>query len=486
MKKFIVTATPPTPNGDLHLGHLSGPFLAADVMYRRLKQSGHDVLFVTYSDDYQSYLPRKTKTLLRKPFDYARLMRQAMMLSLELVNIRFDQFMQAAENPLYRRAGEYYTGLIANQIALKPYKAFHCAVCNTYGYEGFGRTHCNWCGISSDASQCEHCARMPDVNQISEMTCMSCQGKMHPVSVKQHVWKIGQNYPAVKAALAQRPARNCLTGYLDQVLSNTDEEWPLSRPGDAGLLVSALDNYPLHTWFLGLAGYKSSVESYLEMHPERGRPEEWWTPETELVHFLGFDCSYSHAIGYSSLLLADKSGPRPGTFITNRFLKLDGEDFSTSRGHAVWIKDLAGQYPADAIRLFSALFAPETEVADFNRHVFHEWCYQVYLPLVRQLEQAQGSGVTLSAEQQYQLRNHPACQAWQQSASLAAFSIAGMARATIELAEFIRADERLASAPEAWHILAELAQPLCPDLAETALAPHHHSGHSVEVLHEPV
>ncbi|EBA1655690.1 methionine--tRNA ligase [Salmonella enterica subsp. enterica] len=486
MKKFIVTVTPPTPNGDLHLGHLSGPFLAADVMHRQLKQAGHDVLFVTYSDDYQSYLPRKTQTLLREPFDYARLMRQAMMLSLELVNIRFDHFMQAAENPFYQRAGEYYAALIANQIELKPYKTFHCAVCNTWGYEGFGRTNCNWCGTSSDTSQCEHCARMPDVNQISEMTCMSCQGAMQPVSVKQHIWKIGQNYPAVKSALAKRPARSCLTDYLAHALNNEDEQWPLSRPGDAGLAVSALDNYPLHTWFLGLAGYKSSVESYLDAHPERGGLEEWWTPETELVHFLGFDCSYSHAIGYSSLLLADKNGPRPGTFITNRFLKLDGEDFSTSRGHAVWIKDLTGQYPADAIRLFSALFAPETEVADFNRHAFHQWCSQVFLPLVHQLKLAQSSGVSLSAEQQYQLRHHPACQAWRQSAALVAFSITGMARAMMELAEFIRADETLQQAPEAWQILAELAQPLCPDLAEIALAQHYYSGHATEVAHESV
>ncbi|WP_371924820.1 class I tRNA ligase family protein [Pseudomonas sp. R5(2019)] len=60
--------TPPTPNGDLHLGHLSGPFLAADVMQRVLRQRGHDVLFVSYSDDYQSYLPRKANALLRQSF----------------------------------------------------------------------------------------------------------------------------------------------------------------------------------------------------------------------------------------------------------------------------------------------------------------------------------------------------------------------------------------------------------------------------------
>ncbi len=485
MAKFIVTATPPTPNGDLHLGHLSGPFLAADVMQRRLKQLGHDVLFVTYSDDYQSYLPRKTKALHRQPFAYARLMRQAMQLSLELVNIRFDTFMQAADTPVYQHSGEHYAKLIAGQTELKEHKTFYCATCNLYGYEGFGRTQCNWCGTSSDTSQCEHCARVPDIEKITAMTCMSCQGAMQPVQVKQHIWTIGQNYPAVKAALQQRPMRPCLTGYLDDVLSNESEQWSLTRPGDAGLPVAALDNYPLHTWFLGLSGYRSCVESYLATHPERGEFAEWWAPDTELVHLLGFDCSYSHAVGYSSLLLADQTGPCPGTFITNRFLKLDGEDFSTSRGHAVWIKDLTGQYPSDAIRLFSALTAPEIAVSNFSREQFQHWYHQIFLPLVTQAEQVIDSGITLTTEQWLRLRSHSACLDWQQAASLEAFSIAGMARAVLDFSEFMQADDVLSVAPEAWQNLAELFLPLCPDLANTILSVLPFDVQSAKALHEP-
>lgn len=308
---------------------------------------------------------------------------------------------------------------------------------------------------------------------------------MQPVQVKQHIWKIGQNYSAVKAALQPRPSRPCLTDYLDNVLSNEAEQWPITRPGDAGVPVAALDNYPLHTWFLGLSGYRSCVESYLMAHPERGAFADWWAPDTELVHLLGFDCSYSHAVGYSSLLLADKSGPRPGTFITNRFLKLDGEDFSTSRGHAVWIKDLTGQYPADAIRLFSALTAPETAVSNFSREQFHNWYQQIFLPLVKQAERVTDSGIVLTTEQLQHLRSHPSCQAWQQAASPEAFSMAAMARAALDFCAFIQADEVLSVAPEAWRMLAEFVQPLCPDLAEAILPASGDSVQPVKVLHEP-
>jgi len=143
---------------------------------------------------------------------------------------------------------------VSHQVSLRPAKTFHCSACDLYGYEGFGRTHCNWCGTSSDTSQCEHCARVPDVEQITAMTCMSCQGPMSPVSVNLHVWDIGQNYPAVAAALRNQPQRACLTQFLDEVLADTRAQWQITRPGDAGLPVAALDYYPLHTWFLGMAG----------------------------------------------------------------------------------------------------------------------------------------------------------------------------------------------------------------------------------------
>ncbi|MEZ5839496.1 MAG: class I tRNA ligase family protein, partial [Hyphomicrobiales bacterium] len=80
MSRYIVTITPPTPNGDLHLGHLSGPFLGADVCRRALAGAGHDVLFVSYADDYQSYVPRKTEALERDAFEYSDLVRRMMLL----------------------------------------------------------------------------------------------------------------------------------------------------------------------------------------------------------------------------------------------------------------------------------------------------------------------------------------------------------------------------------------------------------------------
>lgn len=455
--KIIVTITPPTPNGDLHLGHLSGPFLSADVFARRMKQLGHDAIVVSYTDDYQSYLPRKTTPLLRKPFEYARLVREMMLQSMASAEIYLDYFMPSSRCDNFAQSAEHYYQLVQHQVHVQERKSFYCSSCDVYGYEGFGRTNCNWCGTSSDANQCEHCARMPDIDKIEHMTCMSCHQEMSEVTVPQHVWEIGQNYTDVAKEHKGISKRACLENYLEEALDNVQESWGITRPGDAGLELTCLDSKPLHTWFMGLAGYRSAVKTLLEQDPERGEFTQWWHPDTQLVHFLGYDCSYSHAVGYVSQQLHDKEGPGIGHFITNRFLKLDGDDFSTSRGHAIWIKDITSQYPADAVRLYTALNAPETEVANFSVKDFEHWYQTFFLSLVRSIR------ADWSVERADFVGYEPVFSQWEKNASLEEFSIAGMAKQLIAFSEALLITAN--PTREHWLKWAEMAAALCPVLS---------------------
>jgi methionyl-tRNA synthetase len=91
MTKYIVTITPPTPNGDLHIGHISGPFLAADVFTRAQRQKGHECVLVSYSDDYQSYMLRKGMETNTDPVVLARRNTDRIEQSLAAVDIRVDK-----------------------------------------------------------------------------------------------------------------------------------------------------------------------------------------------------------------------------------------------------------------------------------------------------------------------------------------------------------------------------------------------------------
>jgi methionyl-tRNA synthetase len=473
-KKFIVTITPPTPNGDLHLGHLSGPFLAADVCTRALRQQGHDVLLLCYSDDYQSYMPRKARQLRQEPLALARFNSKQIQLALEAVNIACDSFLQASTSAAFSDNATRYYRLAerAGQLVRRADKVFYCDACNVYGYEGLGRSRCNWCGASSDASQCEACARAPDVNQIDDMTCMLCQHPMHPVTVSRWSWQMGKNFAALRQHYHAAPMRPALRFFLDDMLRQDDLEWGITRPGDAGLqldaAIGAMAAQPLHTWFMGIAGYRAALQAFLEQHPGRGTLADWWHEDTQLVHFMGFDCSFSHALGYAALQTLDREGPQPGICLTNQFLQLDGQDFSTSRGHAVWIREITGQHPIDAVRLFTALYAPENAPDNFDRARFETWRRNVFDRLFATVHAdlagppAAGMAPAVPASAAVDA----ACAAWGRAATLAHFSMATMASAALDVFAWLASQDDVAARRQYWPVFARLVSPLCPHMAQ--------------------
>ena len=458
MAKYIITVTPPTPNGDLHLGHLSGPFLAADVMRRFLIAQCHDVIMVCYSDDYQSYLPRKAEALERTPADYSFLMQRAITLSCDLAGIDFDIFPRTKDNPLFEESVNHYLDCISDDLITEEVQVNKCLSCTKWGHEAWGRGGCDKCNESSDASQCENCAAKPTPELMTNMTCMNCGSTMKLTTQSAEVWHLGRHFAQLAEQHNHRGMRDDLRLYLNDILTKTSDTWPITRPGDAGLPVARFQDAPVHTWFMGISGYRAAVKAYLEYTPQRGSFADWWSPQTEIIHFLGFDCSYSHAVAYGVQQICDPNGPNVGRFITNRFLKLDGDDFSTSRGNAVWIKDLTGLYPLDACRLFIALHAPEVKSVNFSLSEFKTWMDEVYYPLQSTLKKAK-----VASKITHRWRNNTNVKTYNSYASCDMFSIQKMAYSMMALFDEIQAAP-LAEQPAGYRMLACLAEPLTPTL----------------------
>lgn len=382
MAKHIVTITPPTPNGDLHLGHLAGPFLAADICARMLRQQKHDVLLLCYSDDYQSYLLRKARQTGQEPMQIAATNADAIEASLASVDIDLAHFLRAFGNRYFlEEVNRYFDivdakGAVASRKAQVPY----CRGCDVFGYEGFARGVCNYCGGSSDASQCETCANVPDLEKMTSVRCILCGEAMERRPVDRLEWQIGASYKQLAERYRRAKHRSSLKQFLATRLQQSDDEWPLTRPGEQAIPLERHPGQPIHTWFAGLAGYRATLREHLAS--SGGDIKDWWNRDTSLVQFLGFDCAYSHAVAYASLLGLEKTGPSKLFHFTNRFLQLDGENFSTSRGHAVWIRDISAKYPVDAVRLYASLYAPEDEVKDFRMAGFEKWVGEWYVPKI--------------------------------------------------------------------------------------------------------
>lgn len=475
MSRFIVTITPPTPNGDLHIGHFAGPFLAADVFTRVQRQQGHDCILVSYMDDYHSYMHRKGIELNKDPGEIARENADKINATLASARIEVDDFLEAGGNPYYRRAATelYEAADKAGAIKRRPSQEPYCPNCGTWGYEAFGRGLCNYCGEDSDASQCEECAYPPDAARMTNFHCKMCGGEFEWPAVDREFLDIERYAGYLEGVFKRAPIRPPVDRWAGEILSKGPKEWGITRPGEAGLDLAEDGSKRLHTWFLGLAGYMAATREYAEK--VAGQPElyeaYWHQPDVKLAQFLGYDCAFSHLVAYPALL-SNLEGPKPEhRFYPNQFLKLNGKNLSTSRNHVLWVRDLVGEFGADAVRLYLAAIAPEQQVGDFQEHAFKAWHRSVFTETIPALidraaqEQASGEPGAVEADDDILIRSFH--ERWRDAASLDNFSVRTLAHIVLDAvavaAERLRFDKPVAAYVR---LIGDLGQSLHPDLSQ--------------------
>ncbi|RMO94866.1 Methionyl-tRNA synthetase [Pseudomonas syringae pv. philadelphi] len=471
MTKFIVTITPPTPNGDLHIGHIAGPFLAADVFTRVQRQRGHECVLVSYSDDYQSYMLRKGRELDVDPMALARCNSDRIEASLAAINVQPDHWMRPYNNRWFTEAvGEVFNALReAGSIEFRDASEPYCPDCEVWGYEAFARGHCNYCGAESDASQCENCAQAPDAERMTGLHCKLCKQPSQWKTAHRAFLKLATFKPLLGERLLGHQWRKPLNAWLRDTLEHV-HDWGVTRPGDGGLDLQADGSCRVHTWFMGLAGYMAAFREYAD---KVGRPElfrqYWQSGQGTLVHFLGFDCVFSHAVVYPAQLSALRGIKVQQRFMPNRFLKLDGLNLSTSRNHAIWVGDLAREACADSARLYLASIAPEEDEGDFRLQHFQHWrksLFEEFFPaLLKAGEKHDHSwwsgicGVDAGLLEALRLQ-------WNRAADPAQFSMKGMAQVLLDVIAITRT--RLAEDRPVSHLAAFIAlagKALIPDMS---------------------
>lgn len=467
MARLIVTAAPPTSNGDLHIGHLSGPYLGADVLARVRRQLGDDVLYVSYSDDYQDYVQRKAVETGSTPQDVARHYAGVIANTLAKANIVYDNFLRTLDNPLLEEALHTFYNAAKADGALHRRKApvpYH-EKGQLWGYEAFARGTCPNCGASTDTSQCEGCAFPPVIEDMHDLRCVLDGGPMARVEVEQIFLDMEKHRDLLKGIYANARFRPQLRAFCDQLLASELRPWAISRPHAWGPAVPDDPNASLHTWFGGICGYYAASREWAQ---RIGQPDKWrdyWEdPQCSIVHFIGFDCSFSHAVAYPSLLSHLPEAPRVRQILTNYFLNLEGQGFSTSRGLAIWANEFLDHVEADALRYYLALHAPENAEGDFNLADFQETVNRDLHQTFAEAKNKTGHGVARDISD-LETELEPIRAAFAAASTIEGFSLNGMARSLQDLTAMIRRARPDEIRP-LLAVYATMARALQPEFAE--------------------
>ncbi|MEL7485601.1 MAG: class I tRNA ligase family protein [Pseudomonadota bacterium] len=366
---LLVFSTPPTPNGDLHLGHLSGPYLAGDMLRRATPGVSYHV---TGRDDHQSYVALKAEQAGVAPDALAEENAEAILSTLEAAQIPLAHFISPDQKGPYasfiregvRRLAE--AGVIvarAEEAAFDP--------TGRYLHEAFISGACPHCGEGSDGNACEACGRPNACVDLRDARGTLTGARPKSVVVERLYFRLSAYERELKAyvATADLPAHVC-----SLCLAMIEDGLPdicISHPGEWGVAcpIDGLCDQRVYVWFEMAFGYLWAASAVSgETDPARAfeAAARVYNGDMRIAHCYGFDNAWYHALFFPAIYIALGVAP-PRHHIVNEFLDLEGLKFSTSRNHLIWGRDLLEAWPADYVRFALAAYRPEGARADFSR-----------------------------------------------------------------------------------------------------------------------
>lgn len=355
--RALVTAAPPTPNGPLHLGHISGPYLAADIMTRFLRSKGAVVRNHSGTDDHQNYVFEKAFSLRKESELFRTEMRSRIQCGLNTMKIHFEEFIEPKKDQAYQdRIYKFFRRAVdANLIELQTFEAPFCSSCDHYLLDALIDGNCPSCKQSSRGG-CEVCGLVVPPQDLENPSCARCHKLAENKTLTAWVFQLDRHLGALRNELLAMSLSPRLKKLVEGVFRQNDIKVLVTHPQTNSSSLSAPDmDQALHVWFEMAAHYESFA---------LGR--EFW------IHSFGFDNSFYYLLFIPALLRAlNPQSKIPDVVLTNEFLLLDNQKFSTSRGHAIWADEFEGN--VDHLRMYLSLNRPAQTTSNFSLFEFQNF-----------------------------------------------------------------------------------------------------------------
>lgn len=382
VRRALVTAAPPTPNGDLHVGHLAGPYLAADVHARFLRLQGVDATFALGSDDNSRWVVGMGESLGQGPEETAESFTDAIVDTLERAGIALD-FHRPNRSAHHRRLVQEVFRRLHEQgdLVEKEVPVAWCPNCDEMLFEYRVRGRCGHCGEGVAGHTCEGCGWPNTGGDLESPECTACGAPAEVRRVRRLVFPVARHADRLREAYRriEMPAR--LRAFCEEILETGAPDFPVTQPGDWGIEVpvAGYEDERINVWFEIGPRYLAYAEHLAEERAEEldgtGWAAYWKAPEARVVQFFGVDNSFYYGVLVPAMFMAfDPDVRLPAALVTNEFYRLDGQKFSTSRNHRIMGRDLVAEAPRDAIRYYLARTCPEREQTNFTREDFFATC----------------------------------------------------------------------------------------------------------------
>ena len=373
-KRHTITAALPYANGPIHIGHLAGAYIPADIYSRYLRLLERDIIFICGSDEHGAAIPIRAKIEGSTPKKIVDKYHKSIKKSFENFNISFDNYSRTSSKIHHKTASIFFKDLLdKGNFIEKETEQLYDEKENQFLADRFVTGFCPKCN-SNEAygDQCESCGST--LNATDLLNPKSKLSGNKPILKKTKHWFLPLNNfeNFLKDWFLKEKKSDWKTNVFGQVKSWITEGLKpraITRDLDWGIPVP-LNNAMgkvLYVWFDAPIGYISSTIEWAEINKKDWKPY-WQNSETELVHFIGKDNIVFHCIIFPAILHASKKYILPTNVPANEFLNLEGQKISTSKNWAIWIDDYMKDFPEmqDTLRYVLTANAPENKDNDFT------------------------------------------------------------------------------------------------------------------------
>ena len=368
-KRTLITSALPYANGPVHIGHLAGVYVPADIFARYLRLRGEEVLFIGGSDEHGVPITLKAKNEGITPQDVVDKYHTMIKDSFQRLGISFDVYSRTSAPIHYETASQFFRKLYdEGKFVEKTSEQYFDEETGQFLADRYIVGTCPKCGFEKAyGDQCESCGTSLSPTEL--ITPRSMLSGNTPVLKETKHWylPLDQYEPWLKEWILEghKEWKSNVYGQCKSWIDSGLQPRAVTRDLDWGVPVplEEASGKVLYVWFDAPIGYISATR---ERTPEW---EKWWkAPDTRMLHFIGKDNIVFHCIIFPAMLKAEGSYILPDNVPANEFLNLEGDKISTSRNWAVWLHEYLEEFPGkeDVLKYVLTANAPETKDNDFT------------------------------------------------------------------------------------------------------------------------
>ncbi|MBE6327369.1 MAG: methionine--tRNA ligase [Bacteroidales bacterium] len=375
-KRTTVTSALPYANGPVHIGHLAGVYVPADIYVRYLRLKGEDVIFIGGSDEHGVPVTIRARKEGITPQDVVDRYHKIIKDSFAEFGISFDVYSRTTSETHHKLASDFFRTLYdKNEFVEQTSEQYYDEEAKQFLADRYIVGECPRChAAGAYGDQCEKCGSTLSPEELINPVSKLSGSKPVKRPTKHWFLPLNKHQDWLKKWILEdhkewRPnVYGQCKSWLDMDLMpravTRDLEWGIPVP------VEGAEGKVLYVWFDAPIGYISNTKELCDANPEKyGNWEKWWKDsDTRLIHFIGKDNIVFHCIVFPAMLKAEGSYILPDNVPSNEFLNLEGDKISTSRNWAVWLNEYLVDFPGkqDVLRYVLTANAPETKDNDFT------------------------------------------------------------------------------------------------------------------------